>query len=188
MSQYPEFAFVILHYMTKQETIDCVASILEKTKAEPMKVSIVIVDNASANGTGRELQQLYQGAENIYVILNPENLGFARGNNVGFEFAKKTLNSDFICLINNDTLLMQDDFLSRICADYQQHHFAVLGPQILSKDQKVISLMEPIAPRAVYIVHRWLIQCQLVLCRFFTGFFDAVDAVKNCVGMLRMHK
>lgn len=54
-----------------------------------MKVSIVIVDNASANGTGRELQQLYQGAENIYVILNPENLGFARGNNVGFEFAKK---------------------------------------------------------------------------------------------------
>ena len=26
-----------------------------------MKVSIVIVDNASANGTGRELQQLYQG-------------------------------------------------------------------------------------------------------------------------------
>ena len=89
MSQYPEFAFVILHYMTKQETIDCVASILEKTKAEPMKVSIVIVDNASANGTGRELQQLYQGAENIYVILNPENLGFAQGNNVGFEFAKK---------------------------------------------------------------------------------------------------
>ena len=43
MSQYPEFAFVILHYMAKQETIDCVASILEKTKAEPMKVSIVIV-------------------------------------------------------------------------------------------------------------------------------------------------
>ena len=29
MSQYPEFAFVILHYMAKQETIDCVASILE---------------------------------------------------------------------------------------------------------------------------------------------------------------
>ena len=188
MSQYPEFAFVILHYMTKQETIDCVASILEKTKAEPMKVSIVIVDNASANGTGRELQQLYQGAENIYVILNPENLGFARGNNVGFEFAKKTLNSDFICLINNDTLLMQDDFLSRICADYQQHHFAVLGPQILSKDQKVISLMEPIAPRAVYIVHRWLIQCQLVLCRFIPGFFDAVDAVKNGVGKRRKPK
>lgn len=125
---------------------------------------------------------------NIYVILNPENLGFARGNNVGFEFAKKTLNSDFICLINNDTLLMQDDFLSRICADYQQHHFAVLGPQILSKDQKVISLMEPIAPRAVYIVHRWLIQCQLVLCRFIPGFFDAVDAVKNCVGKLRKPK
>ena len=47
MSQYPEFAFVILHYMAKQETIDCVASILEKTKAEPMKVSIVIVDNLS---------------------------------------------------------------------------------------------------------------------------------------------
>ena len=151
MSQYPEFAFVILHYMAKQETIDCVASILEKTKAEPMKVSIVIVDNASANGTGRELQQLYQGAENIYVILNPENLGFAQGNNVGFEFAKKTLNSDFICLINNDTLLTQDDFLSRICADYQQHHFAVLGPQILSKNQKVISLMEPIAYHQVLI-------------------------------------
>lgn len=33
MSQYPEFAFVILHYMAKQETIDCVASILEKNKS-----------------------------------------------------------------------------------------------------------------------------------------------------------
>ena len=54
------YAFVILHYLTYKDTVECVESILENiTNAE---YSIIIVDNGSNNESGDQLQKKY--AEN----------------------------------------------------------------------------------------------------------------------------
>jgi len=121
------FSFVILHYNVIAETITCVNSIKERTQH---RVNIIIVDNASPNGTGNKLQQIYKDDNEVTVILNNQNLGFAKGNNVGIHYAKDTLNSDFVIVLNNDTYLVQNNFIDVIVNEWNYSHFAVMGPKI----------------------------------------------------------
>lgn len=132
-----KYVFVILHYLTIEDTQECVRSILDL--CGEYDFHIVIVDNASPNGTGGELEKLYSGHDRITVILNKENLGFAKGNNVGFIYAKKNLKADYIILINNDTLMVQKTFCKNIEDCFHATRFAVMGPMILSADGKFVS-------------------------------------------------
>lgn len=134
MGKY-KFAFVILHYHTIDDTKKCVESIFEKCKNK--HVEIVIVDNASKNGTGKELEFLYKDNSKIHVIINKENLGFSKGNNIGFKYAKEKLSADFIIMCNNDTYLLQENFLDLIIKEYETSSFAVLGPKVLLPNNKI---------------------------------------------------
>lgn len=123
-----KYAFVILHYETIEVTKECVQSIQKyygKNECE-----IVIVDNGSKNKSGVELQKEYQEIDNIHVLINQQNLGFARGNNVGYRFAKHTLKSDFIMLVNSDTQVTDANFLPVIAKKYEETNYAVMGPLI----------------------------------------------------------
>ena len=121
-------AFLILHYKNIDETKECVKSILNNIKENK---SIVIVDNGSNNGTGEELQELYKDNSEIYVLVNKENLGFAKGNNIGFRYIKKNLDADFIYMINSDTVINDSETLSKIYNEYEKSKFDICGPDII---------------------------------------------------------
>ncbi len=141
MNQY-KYTFVILHYYTIEDTNKCVKSIFEKCKNK--NVDVVIVDNASPNGTGIELEKTYKSNDSVHILLNEKNLGFAKGNNVGFKYAKEKLNSDFIIMCNNDTYLIQDNFIELIEEEYSNSKFAVLGPKILLPNNKINPIIEKV--------------------------------------------
>lgn len=124
--------FIILHYNAIKETIDCVDSIVKNIDTD--NYYIVIVDNKSPNETGKELYEKYSDNSRITVILNDENVGFARGNNVGYKYAKDNLKCDFLCLMNNDTLVIQKDFYSTILNEYNCSKFGIMGPRIILND------------------------------------------------------
>ncbi len=126
--------FVILHYITIQDTIEAVESI--KNHCEMGNCRIIIVDNGSGNNTGKELSDLYSADPYINVIISNQNVGFARGNNIGIRFARSHYDPDFIILINNDILIVQHEFLNTIVDEYYNSHFAVLGPKIKTADGK----------------------------------------------------
>ena len=128
------YTFLILHYYTIDDTIKCVNSILEKCNR--YNYNIVIVDNGSKNNSGKELKKMYVDNKKIHVIINEKNLGFANGNNVGFKYIRDNLKTDFIIMCNNDTLLLQDNFLSLIEKEYKFSNFSVLGPKILLPNNK----------------------------------------------------
>lgn len=125
-----KFVFVILHYLTIDDTIACIDSILNNIEYD--KYTIVVVDNGSENNTGKLLKNKYSDFPKIRVLLNVKNLGFANGNNIGFRYAKNILNSDFIIMINNDTLIKQKDFINKIIKKYNEYPFHILGPDIIS--------------------------------------------------------
>lgn len=127
-----DIVFVILHYMAIKETKQSVQYIQENIDTE--QYHIIIVDNASENGTGTELQKIYQENSKITVLVNHENLGFAKGNNVGFYYAKKRWNPDYIVLMNNDVFLLEKAFLAKTKKEYTRSKFAVMGPMILTRD------------------------------------------------------
>ncbi|MFS9041326.1 glycosyltransferase [Streptococcus cristatus] len=121
-------AFVILHYQALDETIDCVCTIKKMVKGPKY---IVIVDNASPNKTGEELIEKYQTDEEVTVLVSKENIGFARGNNLGYVEAKRH-SPEYIVVMNNDVFITQPDFTERLNKLQAIHQFDVLGPDIFS--------------------------------------------------------
>lgn len=126
----PKAVFVILHYLTIVDTLDCIKSI--KSNIKYKNYEIVVVDNASNNGSFEALKKEYKNNEKIHLIKNDKNLGFAKGNNVGYIYAKQKLNADFIFCINNDTLIKDEKFIDEIVNYYKNYGFHVLGPNIIS--------------------------------------------------------
>ena len=127
MDNNGKFGFVILHYGDRKMTQECVESIKKCTLGHA--VSIVIVDNASPDKSGQRLAEYFQNDLDVTVILNKQNLGFANGNNVGYRFLREK-KCDFICVMNNDVLLLQTDFTNRVVAAYNKHGFGVMGPHV----------------------------------------------------------
>lgn len=126
--------YVILHYMAFRDTIECADSILNSTCDSEHKTRIVIVDNGSTNDSYNILTEKYLNNDIVSVLHSESNLGFARGNNLGFVFAKKTYNSDFIVLLNNDTLISQSNINELIVKKYKENGYYVLGPDIVTID------------------------------------------------------
>lgn len=131
--------FVILHFKTADDTRACVESIRQHVPG----AHVVVVDNGSGNGSGKLLASEYKADEDVRVILEERNLGFARGNNVGIKVARSIPGVRFVVVLNNDTKLLQDDFEKLVNDEYAQSQFAVLGPQIETRDGKVDSSPAP---------------------------------------------
>ncbi|WP_270330186.1 glycosyltransferase family 2 protein [Lapidilactobacillus dextrinicus] len=118
--------FVILHYLSYENTESLIETILKEIIGEKR---IIVVDNASPNDSGKLLKRQFYGNQNIQIILNANNLGFANAMNLGFEKAKN-YHPQFIILMNNDIHLEQTDFITRIHQSYLNSPFAVLGPDV----------------------------------------------------------
>ena len=121
-------AFVILHYRAIDSTVTCTECI-KKLLGEN---HVVIVDNASPDDTGRMLQEKYRDDPDVTVLINGENAGFARGNNLGVRWAWENLRPAFTVVLNNDVEIEQEDFSLRLGEIYREHPFDLLGPDILS--------------------------------------------------------
>jgi GT2 family glycosyltransferase len=121
-------AFIILHYISLNDTLDCVNSIRSLHDNEDS--IIIVVDNASPNGSGKELMNFQDNR--MIVLLNNHNLGFSAGNNVGIRYAIEHYQPSFIVLANNDIIFTDTDFLLKIRIAYAEYDYALLGPKILT--------------------------------------------------------
>lgn len=94
-------------------------------------LQLVVVDNASADGTTEMLQREFPWVE---VIANDVNLGFTAGNNLGLARSR----GRYVLLLNPDTRLTQDDNADPLGAmsSYMEAHprVGVLGPRLVYGD------------------------------------------------------
>ncbi|MEN6553318.1 MAG: glycosyltransferase family 2 protein [Methanobacterium sp.] len=67
---------------------------------------------------------------NLILIKNDNNHGFAEGNNIGIRFALNNLNSDYILLLNNDTIVDPYFLNELIKVAESDSHIGILGPTI----------------------------------------------------------
>lgn len=125
-----DFGFVVLHYKTYEMTKLCVQQVLLLYRDKNIKV--VIVDNGSENKSGEKLQKFYMNNDEVKVILNKKNLGFANGNNIGFDYLKNNYHCKYMIVMNNDILLQDSLMLDKISKIDKSVGFDVLGPDIYS--------------------------------------------------------
>ena len=90
-----DIVFVMLHYMAIEETKISIDYIRKNVDTE--KYKIIVVDNASPDNSGDMLIKEYGQDIDIKIIKARTNLGFARGNNLGFRYAKEMLESQIYC-------------------------------------------------------------------------------------------
>lgn len=126
-------AFIILHYMALEETIACVESILNNVVGEK---KIVVVDNASPNGSIDGLREKYEKHPDVDVLETGDNLGFAKGNNFGYKFAVEKYSPSFIVVMNNDMEITQKEFISGIYRSYEEYQYYIMGPDVYSTKKK----------------------------------------------------
>lgn len=133
MDNSMKIVFLILNYETYWETFQCVESIFQMLGIElfkDKKASIVIVDNGSKNDSFSKLEHEYGSKDYIYLIRSDVNLGFARGNNLGFIFVKEKLSPDFVVMINSDIIMTDNNFVSKLFDEYAKHQFDIAGPDV----------------------------------------------------------
>lgn len=102
MAQDEDFdlSIIILNYNVKDLLINCLDSVF-KSKGKDDKWQIIVVDNASSDGSSDAVKKHFPQVE---VIENQSNLGFAAGNNIGVKKAKAPV----ILFLNPDTLIVDD--------------------------------------------------------------------------------
>lgn len=123
-----KLCFVILHYLTYDDTIECINSILNLNGS----TDIVVVDNNSNNGSIEIVESTFKEINNIKIIYNKNNLGFAKGNNIGYEYAKDVLKANMIVVTNNDTVFNDIEFIDKLHKSYEENKFFIMGPDIVS--------------------------------------------------------
>ncbi len=102
----PRVVTIILNWNGQEHLGCCLDSLLLTTYPNH---HILLVDNASTDGSVQFVRDRYPGVE---VVVNDGNFGFARGNNVGFRHALKS-GADYVMLLNADTEV-EPDWLDRL--------------------------------------------------------------------------
>ncbi len=123
-------AIVVLNYLNYRDTIECVDSIL---KMQYPICGVVVVDNGSNNGSYERLKQFYRTANDVWVIASKKNRGYARGNNIGIDYARKKQKADFVLVVNNDTVFIDKGYITGLLDRYESG-VGVIGSRILLKD------------------------------------------------------
>lgn len=93
----PRVSVIVVTYNNLELTKACLASLDEHTNHQNLE--IIVVDNASADGSPAFLSEWVAKGPDRKLILNDDNRGFAAGNNQGLAIA----DGDFLVLLNNDT-------------------------------------------------------------------------------------
>ena len=93
---HAQVAVIVVSYNTRELLLDCIASVFESTKSR--NVEVVVVDNASEDGSYEALRQAYP---EVASIRNPINLGFGAACNQGIN----ATNAKLILLLNSDARL-----------------------------------------------------------------------------------
>lgn len=114
-------SIIVLTHNQWKHTEQCLKSI-EQLTPEPHE--LILVDNASVDGTPDRLHAYASAHENVRIISNSTNRGFAAGNNQGLALAR----GEYVLLLNNDTIVTEG-WLPRMLAVFERYpKVGVVGP------------------------------------------------------------
>ena len=169
---------VVLHYENIKDTKECLDPLKKYLNDTKNNINVVVVDNGSIKEKTAAIEEDYVN-DKIYFIESGRNLGFAKGNNIGFHYAKYELHSDIIILANNDLIFKQVDFMNQIAKEMIENHIDVAGPRIISlvdhKNQNPVPYAHPdlvSVNKRIFKLHVLKIMCYFGVDKFFQTIFS----------------
>ncbi len=120
-------SIVIITKDTKELLESCLKSIERDASLEPLGIEIIIIDNASNDGTDSLVKQ---GFPYALYIRNDINTGFAAAVNRAGRIAR----GKYILLLNSDTLVIKGEIAKMVGYADRIDNLGVLGPQLVYDD------------------------------------------------------
>jgi GT2 family glycosyltransferase len=111
----------------------CIDSILEKTLYERDQIEIIIVDNNSTMPETLDYLQACAARPGVSVLRYPAAFNFADINNVAAEAAT----GDILVFLNNDTVVHDPAWLSKLIAYARQAGVGIVGGKLLFPDGSI---------------------------------------------------
>lgn len=108
----------------------CVTSLLEKTTYPNFEV-LVVDNNSSDPDVLCYLESLEAGAGRVNVLRYPHKYNFSAINN----YAASHANGEYLLLLNNDTLVVQPNWLDRMVAHALRPEIGIVGARLVFPDQ-----------------------------------------------------
>ncbi|HEV2707709.1 MAG TPA: glycosyltransferase family 2 protein [Pyrinomonadaceae bacterium] len=130
----PRASVVIVNWNTRELILQCLDSLKESLGDFPAE--IIVVDNDSADGSPEAVEERHP---DVRLIRSGANLGFARGNNLGFRHAR----GDYFVLLNSDTIVLPGA-VQRLVEFLDEHpEFAAAGGQHLDVERRYAPAAHP---------------------------------------------
>ena len=134
----PKVAIIILVYNGAQYLGDCLSS-LANLNYPKEKLAIIVVDNASTDNSVETVNKKQLTVDNLILIKNEVNLGFAAGNNVGIKYAMAQ-GFDYVYLLNQDTVTEPNFLIEAVkVAESDEQISAVQSRLMLYQKKDVIN-------------------------------------------------
>lgn len=99
----PKVALVLLNWNNYADTGECLLSLRCMTYPN---FHVIVVDNGSTDGSAQQLKTEFPECE---FVANAENLGFAKGCNIGIRRALEK-GADYVAILDND-IVVESNFL-----------------------------------------------------------------------------
>lgn len=129
MQKNIKVSIVIVFYKNKKELLLCLQSVKKQKTKYPYE--IIVVDNSRGISLEKTISKF---ADETVYLRSPENLGYAKGNNLGAMYAK----GEYIFILNPDTKLsdkaidLLTDFLNK------NKDSAAVSPALIDKKGKLL--------------------------------------------------
>ena len=126
----PVIELIIVNYNTGDALTLCVQSVL----AQQVPVNITIIDNASSDDSVGRLQTTIGRPDNVTVIANDENMGFAKAVNAAAR--DMALDGQWLLILNPDCEMLTGSLAALGQALDDDPGAALAGPVLVGRDDR----------------------------------------------------
>jgi N-acetylglucosaminyl-diphospho-decaprenol L-rhamnosyltransferase len=154
LSQSPaviDLSIIIVSYNVRDYLLNCLASIEAWLAATSYQTEVIVVDNASHDGSADSVRRRFPETN---IIELGANIGFAAANNRAAEAAR----GRFIVFLNPDTTVVGDAF--GVMARYLDEHYdvGVVGPRLRYPDGTIQSTRRRFPTRRTGFLESTIVQ------------------------------
>jgi len=125
-----DLSIVIVSWNVRALLQRCLSSLTECSKRNALQCEVIVVDNASADGSPDMVRQHFP---DVVLVASDSNLGFTKGTNMGVAHSS----GRYVLLLNPDTEVIGDALQTMVAHMDDHADVGALGPKLLFPDGRV---------------------------------------------------
>lgn len=166
-----DLSIIIPTFNTKDLLDRCLQSIYQSLKDGQISWEVIVVDNASSDGTSALLKNKYT---RVKKVINTSNIGYGKANNQGIKASKGTT----ILLLNTDIVVVGDS-INELYEFSLSHPLSFVGGKLLNEDRTPQSSCGPMVDMPIVLAMLFLQGDILGISRYSPQKTRSVDWVSG---------